>query len=408
MGTDTAPHSTERPAPRPATPRQLDWLRGELAAWTREGLVEPGQADALLGRYHASRRLSVGRLLLLLGTGFVGVGAIWLVAANLDQLGPLTRFLLVAAAWLGLLAGGELLAARPTRRTTGSRALVLALRTLASVVLGAVVFQAAQSLQVPAYEPVLLGWWSLGALVHAYGVRSSGPLLVGLATGVTWFLWTVLEASPDGLTAVLGLLAAAAFAMGLAAVHTRVVTEFADPWREAGALLALAGLFAAALPFVTTEEVTWDRWLVAGMTAAVLSVGAGVVVARGRDRLEPLAAVGVTALAVVLVVWDTGTDAGDLTTADWLHAVVSVGVYVVVAVGLAVLGTLRDSWPLTATATAALVVFTTFQSFAVFARIIEGAWLFVVLGLVFLGTGVLVDRARRRLAAALETTEEGS
>ena len=79
-----------------------------------------------------------------------------------------------------------------------------------------------------------------------------------------------------------------------------------------------------------------------------------------------------------------------------------------VAVGVAVLGTLRDSWQLTATATAALVVFTTFQSFAVFAQIIEGAWLFVVLGLVFLGTGVLFDRARRRLAAALETAEETS
>jgi hypothetical protein len=47
-------------------------------------------------------------------------------------------------------------------------------------------------------------------------------------------------------------------------------------------------------------------------------------------------------------------------------------------------------------------VFTTFQSFAVFAPIIEGAWLFVVLGLIFLGTGFTFDRARRHLAAALE------
>ena len=50
----------------------------------------------------------------------------------------------------------------------------------------------------------------------------------------------------------------------------------------------------------------------------------------------------------------------------------------------------------------ALVVFTTFQSFAVFAAIIQGAWLFVVLGLVFLGTGFLFDRARRGISANLE------
>ena len=66
------------------------------------------------------------------------------------------------------------------------------------------------------------------------------------------------------------------------------------------------------------------------------------------------------------------------------------------------LGILRDSWRLTALATAGLVVFTTFQSFAVFAQIIQGAWLFVVLGLVFLGTGYGFDRARRELAATLE------
>ena len=62
-------------------------------------------------------------------------------------------------------------------------------------------------------------------------------------------------------------------------------------------------------------------------------------------------------------------------------------------------GTARGS---TALATAALVVFTTFQSFAVFARIVTGAWLFLLLGVVFLATGVLFDRARRGIAATLD------
>ena len=62
---------------------------------------------------------------------------------------------------------------------------------------------------------------------------------------------------------------------------------------------------------------------------------------------------------------------------------------------------LRDSKRLTFIATAALVVFTTFQAFAVFAAIVQGAWLFVLLGLVFVGTGWLADRARRQLARSL-------
>ena len=44
-------------------------------------------------------------------------------------------------------------------------------------------------------------------------------------------------------------------------------------------------------------------------------------------------------------------------------------------------------------------MFTTVQSFAVFARIVDGAWLFLLLGVVFLGTGLLFDRARRGLVA---------
>ena len=408
MTIDTDSRPLRHPEPRAATPRQLGWLRGELAAWTREGLLEPAQADAVLATYHSARRLSVGRLLLMLGVGFVGVGVIWLVAANLDQLSPLGRFLLVTGLWLALLVGSEALATRSARRTTASRALVLSLRTLAAVVLGAVVFQAAQSLQVPAWEPALLGWWALGALAHAYGVRSTGPLLVGLVTGLTWFLWAVLEASASGLGVVLALMVAAALASGVAALHTRVATEFAAAWREAAALLGLSGLFAAAVPSVTTDGFVWSPWLVGGMVASSVAVAAGVALARGRDRIEPLAAVGVSVLALLLVAWDTGADAAELTVSDCLHSTVSVGVYVVVAVGVAVLGTLRGSAMLTATATAGLVVFATFQSFAVFAQIIQGAWLFVVLGLVFLGTGVLFDRARRRLVAALEPAEEQS
>lgn len=89
----------------------------------------------------------------------------------------------------------------------------------------------------------------------------------------------------------------------------------------------------------------------------------------------------------------------------WLHAIVSVGVYLVVAVAVAALGTLRDNPLLTWMAMLALVIFTTFQSFAVFAAIIQGAWLFMVLGVIFLGTGFLFDRARRGLAATLEAPE---
>jgi uncharacterized membrane protein len=386
---------------RPATPQQLTWLGTQLDAWCEEGLLDREQAAAIRGRYHASRRVSVGRLLLALGGTFVGIGLIWLVAANLDELPPLGRFVAVAAIWLALLVAGEWLAARH-RSGLGSRALVESVRLVAALAFGATIFQAAQSLQVPAYEPKLVGLWAAGALLHGYVAGSIGPLLVGQLAGSVWFIWQVVHDEPSGLSAVLALLVLAGLGLGLAAVHSRLRPEFESSYRELGALFGLAGLFAAALPFLTTRDFGWSLWAVVGVAAAVLAVAAGAWLGRGDVRFEPLAVSAVALVAVGLVLWDTGAETTGLDVSDWLHALTSVGVYVVVAVGVAVLGTLRDSWQLTALATVAIVVFTTFQSFAVFAEIIQGAWLFVLLGLVFLGTGFLFDRARRELAAALE------
>lgn len=401
---------TTHMASRPATRAQLDWLTAEVRGWQADGLLHHEQADAILHRYRVSpaagRRFSLARLLLTLGALFVGVGLIWLVAANLDELPPQGRFLVVAGIWLALLVGGEVLHSRKPRLPSP---VLGAVRLLAALAFGATVFQAAQSLQVPAYEPSLLGLWALGALLHAYAVHGHGPLLVGLATGTGWFLWRVLWESPSGLAVVLCLAAGGILAVSVGALHEHRLPSFAAPWREVGAFLALATLFAAALPFVGTGDFAWNGWLVAGLVAALLVAVAAVALSRGRPRWEPAGAVGVLAVSTGLVLWEAGADASErLTVADWAHAGVSVAAYVVVAVGVAVLGTLEDSWRLTLLATAALVVFTTFQSFAVFAQIIQGAWLFVVLGLVFLATGYLFDRARRELAASLTPTEDGA
>ena len=395
MNTDVAP----RPTSRPATPAQLEWLGRELTIWRADGLLHDDQADAILRRYHATRRFSLSRLLLALGAVFVGVGLIWLVAANLDELPPLLRFFTVASIWLALLVAGEVLHAKQPLMPSQ---VVGSIRLLAALAFGAVVFQAAQSLQVPAFEPLLVGLWGAGALVHAYAVRGFGPLLVGIPTLVTWFVWQVLWDAPSGFTAVLALAVVAVAAVSVGALHERGLRRFGTVWREVGAGLALAALFAAALPFVTMIDFEWSGWLVAGLVLAALAAGSAIVLVRGYPRLEPIGALAVLAISVLMVLWDAGDDAEALTLVDWAHAAVSVVVYVAVAVGVAVLGILRNSWRLTALATVGLVVFTTFQSFAVFAQIIQGAWLFVALGLVFLGTGYLFDRARRELAATLE------
>ena len=207
---------------------------------------------------------------------------------------------------------------------------------------------------------------------------------------------------------LLVLFAAAAVAASLAALHaTRLGASFkgfSATWREVGALLSLGALFTAALPFVTTDDFTGSTLLFAVLVAAGLAVVASAALSTDNARLEPVMALVIGVVGVLLVLWEVGSDFDvdeQVGAAGWAHAAFGVIAYVGAAAWFAVLGVLRDSKRLTFIATAALVVFTTFQAFAVFAAIVQGAWLFVLLGLVFAATGYLADRARRQLARSL-------
>ena len=384
---------------RAVTPRQLEWLSGEVARWRASGLVDAATAERVLAHYTAHRRGSLSRLLLVVGACFVGTGLVWLVAANLDRLSPTLRLVGVTAVWLVLLLGPE------AGRRRLPAPVAAAGHLLAVLAFGAVVFQAAQSLQVPAWEPDLLGVWAGGALLQAYAVRSALAVVVGVGTGTAWLLWAGLAETGSGLGLVVLLGAASVAALAVGALHDRAGVDLGPlgaPWREGGAALALAALFAAALPFVDPAGAEPGAWSLGALAVAGLLAAAVVALVPGTARLEPLAAVAALGVAVGLVVWEAGTDATDVDAAGWAHAAVGVTAYVGAAVAVAALGVLRDSGRLAVLATVALVAFTTFQAFAVFARIIEGAWLFLLLGVVLAGTGWLFDRARRTLARSLE------
>ncbi len=415
------PPDPQRPT-RPVAPGHLEWLRSEVVDWQREGLIDPVQAQALVGRYRATRTLGLARLLLALGAVFVGFGLIWLVAANLDRLTPLTRFGAVAAIWVAVTVGAELLALRRAHGGPVPSPVVHAGRLLAALLFGAVVFQAAQSLQVPAYEPRLVGVWALGALLHGYLVRAAAPVVLGVVGGFTWLVWSAALDEPTVLGVLLVICSAGVGAIAVGTLHDRSgprlvgAPDLATPWRVAGVVALLGALFAAALPFVEGDAAVWTPRLVVTVAVATLLAIAAVVVtwrSRGGEAgpgrrtplpwlaWEPLAALGVTGLAVLLVLWDAGADADDVGLVDWAHAALAVLGYLAVSAGVAALGALRDRTELTVIALVALVLFTTVQSFAVFAQIVDGAWLFLLMGLVLAGSGWLADRGRRRLAKTL-------
>ena len=289
---------TAAPAPplsartRPATPAQLDWLAAELPLWRSAGLVDDRAANAILASYHPTRRFELSSLLLTLGAAFVGVGIIWLVASNLDQLPPLTRFLVVAAFWLAFLVGGELLAGRREHGGAIPSPVVGAVRILAALTFGAVVIQAAQSLQVPAYEPAaagLVGPRRPGPRVrrprHRPARRRPGRrrLLAGLADHVGVAGRADRAARPLRRGCGGRVRSPRSTRPGLAP-RSRASPR---PGARSAPCSPSARLFTAALPYVTTDDFTGSTMLVVVLVAAGLVVVAAAALATDNARLEP-------------------------------------------------------------------------------------------------------------------------
>ncbi|MFC4012723.1 DUF2157 domain-containing protein [Nonomuraea purpurea] len=380
--------------------RRLAWLRGELARWQAEGVIDEGTARRIEAGYVPGRRLSLERLVLLLGGGFLGIGLIWLVSANLDQLSPLVRFVGITVIWIAAAVAGE------TLPQEGGR---LSARLVTVLAGGGVIFQAAQSLQVPAYTSSLLGVWAGGALAYAYAAAATGPLVVALMIASVWYGWFVGEQSGGAGAIAVGLLAAGAVAYAIATLHDSGrlrdggrPARFAGPWRLAGVVLSLSGLFVAAFPGVGANGAFESPALWAGLAATAIAIIA-VLLTRREGRWEALAVAGMIGLAMLLVIWTPRGDygyIGGFGAEQTARAVVGTLAYVLAAAWFAVVAARRDLSYLVYLATAALVLFVTVQSFAVFQPLLTGAALFLALGVVFIGTGFLANYARHRLMEA--------
>ncbi|GII56857.1 hypothetical protein Pth03_52460 [Planotetraspora thailandica] len=375
--------------------RRLAWLRGELARWQAEGLIDDGTARRIEAGYVADRTLSLERLALLVGGGFLGVGLIWLVSANLDRLSPLLRFTGITVIWVSAAVAGEFL------RHEGGRQAARLITVLAG---GAMIFQAAQSLQVPAYTSSLLGVWAAGAVAYAYATVAKGPLVMATVIASAWYGQVLGEQGGGAAALALGLLGAGGVSSAVAVLHDGGrLARFAGPWRLAGVVLTLSGLFVAASPGVSADRAFWSPTVWAGLTAAGIAITAAVVLT-GRDgRREALAVASMIGIALLLVMWTPlGTHwyTGAFSAEQTARGVVGMLAYVLAATWFAVVAARRELSYLVYLVTAALVLFVTFQSFAVFQPLLTGAALFLTLGVVFIGSGFLVNYGRRRLMEA--------
>jgi len=388
--------------PEPISPERLAWLEAEATRWRVDGLIEDEAAAAITARYRAKDRRTPVGLVVVLGFLLVAVGLVLLVASNveLDEVGPLARFLGVAAIWLALVAAAEL----GVERVAALRVLVGPLRVLVVVAYGATILQATQSLQVPAFSAAILVAWAVGSLAYAYAVVSYGAEVLGIAIGAAWYVFVMVQRGDTGAGVVLGLALPVPLLLAVGMAHApTTLAALGRSWRGLAALLGLAGLFAGAIPGVVSEpDIPWAAWVVLVLGL----IGVAVCAARGDadDRFEAAVGAAAAAAALVLVAVAPGetTDvfSGESPSgAQVAFALLGIATFVAAALAVAILGVRRRSPRITDAASGALFLFLLVQSFGVLAPLASGAALVLGLGVVLVAGGVLVDRGRRRLRA---------
>ena len=190
----------------------------------------------------------------------------------------------------------------------------------------------------------------------------------------------------------LGGLAATAIAVGH---RRRWRADFSPPWQVAGVVLTLSGLFIASIPADgwADEGHRWAPILLIGAALTPILAIVALVLGDVSDRHYVLAAAAALGIGTVLFRWQPGDD--PQAPQVWARAALAVVGGLGVAAWIAPSGLRRAAnyRP----ATVFVILFTTVQSFAVFASIMSGAVLFLLVGVTLLATGYLAMRGRSHL-----------
>lgn len=367
-----------------------------LARWTAAGLVDAPTADRIRNweskREPGTQKSRVAVLAFTFGGLLLTAGVLLFVAANWSLLAPGGRFALLLAMIAVLHAGGAL-----TSRL--SPALAATLHAVGTGALGAGVFLSGQIFNLAEHWPGGLMLWSGGAAIGVWLLRQ-WPQVLWLALLAPAWLWGEWVGTLPP-TAAMHAITPAALGMFLlfCAYLIASAPDARQPWRRALTWLGAILLIPAACGLAWTDFGDWSsgetrvelgmvRWIVGWSLALAIPLGLGWWL-RGRDALWLGAALG----WALLVLWvNPRPDAGQL--ALW-------GLYALGSAALALWG-IRDQQRLAVNVGVLGFAFAVFGFYfsALFDKLGRALGL-IGAGVIFIGGGWLLERARRQLVGRI-------
>jgi len=219
--------------------KHLLWLKREVDAWVSEGIIASDQAEAIRKRYpEETPGLPWGTIIFAsLGGVILGLGVILLFAYNWDKIPRFWKLALIASA-LGIVhAVAIILHTRSERFKTLGEALGL----LGTMIFGAGIFLVAQIYHIEEHFPNAFIIWALGALALAWAMPS---IAQGILAAVLIAVWCGSESVAFNTSMNSGPLLIIALLGSLAYVkRSRVLLAVLIPAFLASLLFVQAGLY---------------------------------------------------------------------------------------------------------------------------------------------------------------------
>jgi uncharacterized membrane protein len=414
-GTNTQQSDPEvTPTPTPVASERQNWLKTRVEKWRESGIISGDQSDAILNYEAAPEEpfrlgLRFNRLIVVLatlGAILIGAGIISFVAANWQGIPSITKLALLIGAQIATYGVAyQLTFVRGYPRIGG------AIMFTGAAWFGANVFLVAQSYHLPTDSPDLLIWWFLGILPLAYIVRSNAITVMAVGifiVGLAWKAGTWADDS-ENFFPVFGILllsAAVIYAIGMLHLVREKIKFHAGPYLASGALLAIGVTYILTFEeifhelgrdFYNLQSVSGSQIVLTSIVTIIAAVALGMTY-RLSSRINRNSAPRFAETAVVVLVVVLGWVLVTLPFNSTGFYVVAFNLLLVLLIfGTIALGILNKREPLVNIGIIFFVIDLATRYIELTVDMLDTSLAFIVGGLLLLGVGYGMERARRKL-----------
>jgi uncharacterized membrane protein len=409
----------------PVANDQQNWLKSRVVKWTESGIISDDQSEAILN-YEAlpEEPLQLGnrfnRLIVVLstlGAILIGAGIISFVAANWQGMPAIAK--------LTLLIGGQTAAyaaAYQLQFVRGYPRVGAAIMFTGAAWFGSNLFLVAQSYHLSTDNPDILILWFIGILPLAYIARSKSITVMAVAiftVGITWKIGT-WAGDPENAFIIIGtllLVAATIYAVGMLHLVREKLKFHAGPYLVSGALLAISVTFFLTFVdnfrnfigrgIVDANAVTGAQYALVAIVS-IIAVTALAVADRFSSQInrtsfarfaEPAVVALVIALVWVLITHPFNSPVG--------YAVIFNLLLILLIFGTITLGIMHKREALVNVGIIFFVIDLSTRYIELTIDMLDTSLAFIVGGLLLLGVGYTMERARRKLLTQFGLREVG-